>query len=294
MLEKIFALPVDEALAGTVSLRRLGGLPLLVVDHPRARAAVCLQGAQLVAWQPAGHEPVLWLSEQARWEAGVAVRGGIPICWPWFDDAGEPMHGFARTTMWALVACRESDDGVRLTLELRSSEETRALWPHDFTLRARIAVGRECSLEMEVSGEHSSVGALHTYLRVGKVGGVSVAGLGGRYTDGLREEAPGVQDGPLVLVEDEEIERYYPEAGEVSRVEDRGAGRGTGRVVEVCHREHSDVVVWNPGEEPVPDVAEGAHREFVCVETARLGRPLVSTPSESALLAVSLRVARTG
>ncbi|MEU5365741.1 D-hexose-6-phosphate mutarotase [Streptomyces sp. NPDC005925] len=292
MFEKIFSLPVDEVLGEAgVTLRRLDEVPLVVVDHPEVRAAVSLQGAQVVAWQPGGEEPVLWLSDRTAWRRGAPVRGGVPLCWPWFDDAGEPMHGFARTALWELTGCRTADGTVLLAFELRSTAETRALWPYDFTLVTRVGVGRECSVGLEVRAGHPSVAALHTYLRVGGVGRTSVAGLGDRYTDGLRGGAPGRQEGGvLVLAEGEPVERYYPRPEPVSEVRDGALGR----VVEVRHGQHSDVVVWNPGAELIramPDLADDAHPEFVCVETARLSRPMGATaPGGASRLSVTLCV----
>ncbi|CAM5678653.1 D-hexose-6-phosphate mutarotase [Streptomyces canus] len=295
MLEKIFSLPLDEALGEAVSQRHLGQMPLVVVDSPHARAAVSLQGAQVVAWQPAGEEPVLWLSDRTAWSQGAAIRGGVPICWPWFDDSGEPMHGFARTAMWELTGCREADDAVSLVFGLRSTAETLALWPHDFALITRIRVGRECSVELEVHAHHPSVAALHTYLHVGGLARVSITGLGNRYTDGLRDSAPGIQDGALTFADGEPVERYYTRSAPVSDVRDGKLGR----VVEVHHGQHSDVVVWNPGAELIramPDLAEDAHRDFVCVETARLSRPMggdgPKAPGDAIRLAMTLAVRR--
>ncbi|MFF7949029.1 D-hexose-6-phosphate mutarotase [Streptomyces griseorubiginosus] len=293
MLEKIFSLPIDEAIAEAVSRRHLDQMPLVVVDRPEGRAAVSLQGAQLVAWEPRGEAPVLWLSDRSRWARGAAIRGGVPLCWPWFDDSGEPMHGFARTVMWELTECLEADDSVTLTFGLRSTAETLALWPYDFALVTRIKVGQECSVELEVHADHPSVAALHTYLRVGSLAQVTIAGLGDRYTDGLRDHAPGFQDGALTLADGEPVERYYTRSASVSEVHDGKLGR----TVEVHHRQHSDTVVWNPGAELIqtmPDLAKDAHREFVCVETARLSRPIAggerNAPGEAARLAMTLTV----
>jgi glucose-6-phosphate 1-epimerase len=287
--DTIFALPVDETCSETVTLRTLGGIPLVVVTHPAARGAVSLQGAQVVAWQPAGEDPVLWLGDENAWTPGVAVRGGIPLCWPWFGTTREPMHGFARTLPWDLIRSTETSENVLLTFELRSSPRTLALWPHEFVLVARVTLGRTCSVELEAHGDHVSVGALHTYLRVGGPGQVSITGLGEEFTDELRDDAPGRQDGPLSLTEGEAIDRVYTRPAPVTQVRDRGLDRTT----EACHDHHSDVVVWNPGSHPdrrLPHLGEHAYREFVCVETARLTQPMTTSPHHPSHLAVTLRV----
>ncbi|MGW6867292.1 D-hexose-6-phosphate mutarotase [Streptomyces sp. NPDC054904] len=285
MNENLLSLPVAEQLSPSVSLRRIGELPLVVVDHPGVRAAVTLQGAQVVGWQPTGAEPGLWLSEKTQWSAGRAVRGGVPLCWPWFGPAGSPSHGFARITTWELGAHEESTEGVRLTLTLRDSEETRALWPHPFTLVARIALGATCDIELEAHGDYETTAALHTYLRIGDIDAVTLTDLGERYTDNLLD-ARGEAEKELRPLG--RVERVYTEPVDLSLVHDEGLGR----TIEVHHRHQSDVVVWNPGPElshTMADLTDDGYRQFVCVETARLSRPLISTPDEPARLAVTLR-----
>lgn len=99
MIATIFALPVNGQLTDTICRRRKGDLDIIVVDHPQVKASLALQGAHLLSWQPAGEEEVLWLSDATVFKTGVALRGGIPVCWPWFAPAADkslPSHGFAR------------------------------------------------------------------------------------------------------------------------------------------------------------------------------------------------------
>ncbi len=81
MINKIFALPVIEQLTPVLSRRQLDDLELIVVDHPQVKASVAFQGAHLLSWKPAGEEEVLWLSGNTPFKNGVALRGGVPICW---------------------------------------------------------------------------------------------------------------------------------------------------------------------------------------------------------------------
>ncbi|MYW02841.1 D-hexose-6-phosphate mutarotase [Streptomyces sp. SID3343] len=287
MSEKMFTLPVVRQLHPCVSLRSLDGIPVVVVEHPRARAAVSLQGAQLLLWQPDGAEPVLWLGDAAPWTPGKAIRGGVPICWPWFGGAGSPAHGFARTSTWQLDAHEEGPEGVSLALTLRDSARTRELWPHAFTLTTRIGIGRECSVDVEAHGDHDSTAALHTYLRVGDLDGVQLSGLGGEFVDKLRDDARFPSDGTLVPTG--HFDRIYAEPSGISRVVDHRFERA----VEVRHRHHSDVVVWNPGPElshSMADLGDESYREFVCVETARVSRPMATAPDAPSHLAMRLRV----
>ncbi|MFI6585338.1 D-hexose-6-phosphate mutarotase [Embleya sp. NPDC050493] len=295
MPEDVFALPVVRRLDADLTLRRLGALDVVVLDHPHVRAAIALQGAHLLAWQPQGAEPVLWLSETGAFEEGRAVRGGVPICWPWFGPAGRPNHGFARILPWTLLDCREDDDGVHVGLVLRDGEESRAYWPFAFEAVARFALGRrECRIELTARGDFESTAALHTYLRVGDLDGVRVTGLDGHYVDKVLDVEADADRDPATgrdgLSFPDRIDRIYTRPDEVSRLHDP-AGK---RVVEVHHAGHSDVVVWNPGAEltrTMADVPDDGYREFVCVETARISRPLVSDPQAPTHLTATLRIA---
>ena len=112
MINKIFALPVNETISPVISRRQLDDLELIVIDHPQVKASVALQGAHLLSWKPAGEEEVLWLSNNTPFKQGVALRGGVPICWPWFGPSaqqGLPSHGFARNLPWTLEGHDEDD-----------------------------------------------------------------------------------------------------------------------------------------------------------------------------------------
>ena len=92
MQDTHYSLPVVNQITPYLSQRQVGDLPIVVVSHPKVRAAIALQGAHLLSWQPSGQQPVIWLSDKTPFAAGKAIRGGVPICWPWFGPAGEPGH----------------------------------------------------------------------------------------------------------------------------------------------------------------------------------------------------------
>lgn len=287
MNESVFDLPVVKRLSEHVSERLVGELPVIVVDHARVRGAVALQGAHLIAWQPAGHEAVLWLSDASAFVAGTAIRGGVPVCWPWFGPAGKPSHGFARTSVFELVAHSEDEYGVELSLRLTSSESTLAIWPHEFELLIGFRLGgEECEVTLEARGEFESTGALHSYFNVGDIDGVSVSGIGAPYVDKV-EETDGVQVGALTFPG--RIDRIYTAPETVSLV----AEPALRRVIEVRHHGHSDVVTWNPGPElskSMGDLTDEGYREFCCVETARISAPMVSTAGQAVRLGTTIRV----
>lgn len=285
----VFSLPILEELTAHISRRQVGDeSPVIVVDHPQVRAAAALQGAHLFAWQPAGEQPVLWLSDATAFKAGAAIRGGVPVCWPWFGPAGEPAHGFARISAFELTAYDEDEQGVRLDFTLRSDDRTKKLWPHDFVLLLRFRLGRTCDITLEAHGDYESTGALHSYFNVGAVDGVQVSGLGVPYTN-VVDGTNGSQDGPLTYPG--RIDHVYTAPGEVSRIEDPALNR----VIEVCHRNHTDVVSWNPGPElsqSMADLTDDGYKEFVCVETGRISESMTSTQDRPATLGATIALVR--
>src|SRR5579862_4394661 len=120
------------------------GMPAVWIEGRNGTAAgtVYFHGAHLAAWRPAGAEEVLWLSHKSQWQADKAIRGGVPVCFPWFgpkqDAPKSPAHGFARIRPWQLESLARTADGVAVTFVLRGDDRTRALWPHEFELRHRI------------------------------------------------------------------------------------------------------------------------------------------------------------
>jgi glucose-6-phosphate 1-epimerase len=132
-----------------------GGLVRARIDTPLATGEMYLHGAHVTQFQPRGREPVLFLSKKSLYRNDKPIRGGVPICFPWFGpragDPSSPMHGFARLSEWEVTATRKLDDG-RLSIEmtLRDSESTRKLWPHKFTARYTATFGADLQLQLAV------------------------------------------------------------------------------------------------------------------------------------------------
>ena len=146
-----------------------------------------LHGAQVTSWRPAGAEEAIFLSRQARWEEGNAIRGGIPICFPWFrakvDNDHAPAHGFVRTKIWTLKSIEQTADCITVSMCTQSDPDTRRWWPADFRLLHRVTFGSELKLELTASNTGAKPfrfqQALHTYYRVGDVCKVRIRGLDG-------------------------------------------------------------------------------------------------------------------
>ena len=184
------------------------GLPRVCVNIPPATAEIYLHGAQLTSWHPAGAGEVIFLSQHAQWEPGRAIRGGIPVCFPWFrnkaDDPKAPAHGFVRTKAWQLDSVESKGDAALVSLSTASDAATRAWWPHDFHLTHRLTIGAELTQELIVSNTGNTPlrfeEALHTYYRVGGAEAVRVKGLDGvAYLDNTDGNTKKRQKGDIVF-----------------------------------------------------------------------------------------------
>lgn len=295
MINKIFALPVVEQITPVLSRRQQDELEVIVVDHPQVRASFALQGAHLLSWKPAGEEEVLWLSDITPFKNGVALRGGVPICWPWFGPAAQkelPSHGFARNLPWTLSAHNEDENGVVLTFELHSSEASRQYWPHEFTLYARFKIGKTCEMELEAHGDFETTSALHTYFNVGDISQAKVSGLGDTFIDKVNGGEQGkLSDG--VQTFPDRTDRVYLNAEACSLIHDAGLKR----CIEVVHHHHSNVVGWNPGPAlsvSMADVPDDGYKTFVCVETACVTAPQKTSEEKPSRLSQTLRVVKKG
>jgi D-hexose-6-phosphate mutarotase len=130
-----------------------GELVFAQIRNDHATAEIALQGAHVLSYQPHGQQPILWVSQQSNYSSGKAIRGGIPVCWPWFgphpSNPALPAHGFARTSEWQVVGAEARTDGAtELRLELSDNERTRAIWPHVFRLTMVVTVGRELHVDL--------------------------------------------------------------------------------------------------------------------------------------------------
>ncbi|MGL5287153.1 MAG: D-hexose-6-phosphate mutarotase [Aeromonas sp.] len=270
------------------------GLPLLKVDNAFARAEITLFGAHVLSYQRHGEAPLLWLSDKAIFDGVQPIRGGIPLCWPWFGPSparvglGKPSHGFARICTWTLDGVSDHVDGSLIHLSLKDSEQTRALWDHAFELELDILVGKELSLVMTTRNTGTTElvynGALHTYLQIGAPEQVTVTGLGEPYFDKL-SGAMASQHGPLAV--DRAMDRIYKAPEAVIKVRDGD------RMIEVINGGHDSAVVWNPWIEnsaKIVDMSDDGYLTMLCVEsTVTVADGLVVAPDEEHSLTTVIR-----
>ncbi len=270
---------------GNIETIEFQGLPALRLSTSAgASAVVALHGGQLLSWIPARGRERLYLSERAVYDGKSPIRGGVPVCFPQFSTLGKlPRHGFARTAAWSVTEQRTGDDFALTTLQLTDNPETRALWPHPFTLELSIAIedGR-LDLELEViNSGHAPFafsGALHTYLRVPEVEECRLEGLHGfEYRDALNDNAVRRDSGDVLMV-DGALDRVYHDVTRPLLL------RGAGAALGVNADGFPDVVVWNPWEDGIaqfPDMAPADFRRMLCVEAAAARQRIELAAGES-------------
>lgn len=250
------------------------------------RALISRQGAQVLAFQAVGKKPLLWCSERAAYRPGTAIRGGIPLCFPWFGphpaDPGRPAHGFARLRDWALVTAEKRGELLHLAFRLESDGATHALWPHDFRATLGMTLGRSLSLQLHVENTGSTdfrFGfAFHSYLPVADIQRTLVEGLDGTlYIDQLHPgRARRRQQGPLRFAG--ETDRIYLHAPAQCLVCDEAGGQALRLSASGCR----SVIVWNPWQEKtarLADMAPAAWRGMVCVESGNVADDEVGLPA---------------
>lgn len=261
-----------------------GGLPCIDIHNAAADARISLYGGQVLSFRPAGSQDErLFLSERAHYAEGKAIKGGIPICWPWFgadpDHAGRPAHGFARTALWDLQEVSEpGTDLTRVTLALRDDERWHALWPHAFELQLVIDIGSHLGLAMTtINRGHLPFQlsqAFHTYFAVGDIADVSVDGLQGLdYLDKPRAFERFQQVGAVTFAG--EVDRIYQAVAGSVRIDDSGLKQR----VDITGTGSRTAVVWNPWADisaAMGDLTDDAYRRFVCVETANAADDVVT------------------
>lgn len=276
-----------------------GGLTVADVANAAGRAEVALLGAHVMSFAPAGHKDVLWMSRESVFEIGEPIRGGIPVCWPWFgghpSDPDKPSHGFARRLPWE-VSATESLGGerTRLTLRLRDTDKTRAMWAHAFELQLVLTVGAKLSVELVATNRSSTpftvTGALHSYFSVSHIADVSVSGLEGTaYIDTVGgANARKVQEGAITFAA--ETDGVYLDTCAACVIRDPGWGRR----IHVAKEGSRSTVVWNPWvakAERMPDFGDDEYVGMLCVETANAMADAVTlAPGETHHLRATISV----
>ena len=261
-------LPALTVLSDNVTIVEHEGVKLVRVIHDKANAAISLFGGHVVSFQPQGQEDLIWMSQQAKFDGKTALRGGIPVCWPWFGRIAAPAHGFARSSEWQLVEHRESEAGVIVSLGLKPSEETLAVWPHQFDARLNVEIGEQLKVTLDVKNTDSQPwtfsGALHTYLNVADIHNTTTTGMGAKYIDSL--QGGKICQGGDELVLTDTIDRVYTQPEAQIFVADKKLDR----TLTVENHGHNSAVLWNPwaeGAAGMGDMQDDGYLTMLCVES---------------------------
>ena len=280
----------------TITNGEFHGFPALLIHTPHASAAVSLHGGQLLSFVPHGFDDLLWLSPTSTRPPG-AIRGGVPVCWPYFGRQGQlatvPQHGFARNRPWTLQdTWTDAQDGVTLHLALSTPDASGLRLTQ--TLRIGEVLQQSMTTENTGSTTATFTQALHSYFKVGDANRVHVTGLHGlRYTDKYDDDGEHVQDGDWTLQDPRDpgrSDRIYQRTGDGFELHDPVLQR----CITLQTSGSRSLVVWNPGESGIAAIADapaGTWRDFVCLEAANAGDDVITlAPGQRHTLQQTLRV----
>ncbi len=274
LAEQIEALYARFGAIKGVTIELYKRLIAVTVKNEAASATVFLQGAQLARYCRIGQPPLIWLSNLCRYQAGQPLRGGIPVCWPWFGDdttgLDRPAHGFARTHHWHVADSGDIDQGHFVTLQLTDTESTLALWPYRFNLTLTVTLTEALTLSLTTTNLSEQVfelsQALHSYFHISDIAKVSIKGLANHdYLDKLSDFSRKTQQGDLTI--SQEVDRIYCDTQQDVVLNDQGWQRQ----LNIAAKGSQTTVVWNPWQdasEALSDLAEDDYRQFLCIETA--------------------------
>lgn len=261
-----------NTLPNEIKLVRYNELDVLEITHITCTAKVALQGAHLFSWQPKHtRQDVLWTSEIEPFNAGSAIRGGVPICYPNFgaglDGNQIPFHGTARTSLWELSAYVVEKDGVRLTFQLL---------PH---AKVEMFLGETCQIHFTQLNDKPSQLALHSYFNLADITQTDVSGLPTRCFNSLTKSEQAVEN-PRKIAEN--VDCIYAIEQPISVIHDNG----NARQIDIEHQNASEIVLWNPWHKPTSAMSETGYQTMVCVETARIHRLLAQNETVSVKISV--------
>ncbi len=256
-------------------------LSALVIEHPKVKAKISLYGGQVLSWQPCGEKEVFWLSKDSAFEEGKAIRGGVPLCWPWFgahpkdkkNKAGN--HGFARGQLWQLDNIYISEQGVEVCLSWQG-ENMSDLWPLACQLKQVLFFGHSFKqvLQMEnLSTEDAYyTGALHSYFSVSSPENISISALEQSSFD---DKLTGQLCQPQLLKNGVgPVDRIYHTNNAMNIVDSQWQ-----RTIELKAVNTKQWVFWNPGVElanNMADIHQNGEQEFVCLEAANTQMQLLA------------------
>ena len=272
-------------------------MPRVQIASSLCDGEIYLHGAQVTSWKPTGAEEVLFLSSKSRWEEGQAIRGGIPICFPWFraktDNPQAPAHGFVRTRAWQLASIVKNESGVVVSMFIEADAVTRRWWPGEFRLTHRVTFGSELTLELACTNTGTTPlrfeEALHTYNRVANIHDVRLQGLDTvRFLDNTNSNREQMQRGDVTIAATTD-NAYLNTQSAVDLLDS-----DMRRCIRLRKQGSLTSVVWNPwaeGANGLRDLGDGEWTKFLCVEASNvLGFAVNLAPGQEHKITAVLRV----
>ncbi|PKH04246.1 D-hexose-6-phosphate mutarotase [Psychromonas sp. MB-3u-54] len=265
-----------KTLSTAVSIQAdAAGYEFLIIGHEKFDAAFALHGGHLVHFQLKEQPPIIWLSKTAIYNQQKAIRGGVPVCWPWFGAAdkslGEnlPAHGFARTSKWELAAHNEFSEGVEIELRLTDNAATREIWPFQFELVLKATLTDQIKLELISKNTGNSPfsyrGALHTYLNISAPESCAISGLNNNYNDSLNNGQAKSGDSTLKITGP--IDAIYKKALSPIKLSDKQFNRQ----LIIDNSGNDTEVLWTPwvaGAQAFADMTDQGYKTMFCIESA--------------------------
>ncbi len=274
------------------------GHPILALVNQYGACEISLYGGHVLGYRPMGHTPVLFISKKSLFEPGKPIRGGIPICWPWFGPAADkalPIHGFARIMPWELLATEYTSDKTEVRLALSDSEDTRRYWPYAFELTLRVWLDQRLNLALTTVNRDARpftlTQAFHPYLQVRQIMDVSVRGLDqAPYRDRLTHQT-GTQEGLLNIRA--ETDRIFTPVAPECVLHDASLGRA----LAMAYTGTSRMVVWNPWIDKaraMSDFGDDEYTRMLCLEPANTdGDAVTLAPGAKHTLSLALQATLT-
>lgn len=256
-------------LTDSTTISTQGSIQILKIDNQFAQAEIALFGGHLLSFKPKhDNRERLWVSQNAVLDGKKAIRGGIPICWPWFGDHKEPQysaHGYVRNQKWTIVNSQEIDAGTQIILKPNTCMGEG--FSGNVELQLIVVVGKTLSIQLITKNvgdtEISYNCALHSYFSVSDIKLIELLGLEGKYLDKTR--AFDSFDTPIPYQFSEETDRVHlHKAPEVSIVDGQN-------ITKVQSKGHDSMIVWNPWQDKsisMGDMADDSYLTMVCIETA--------------------------
>ena len=261
------------------ALQKNDELELIEVKHPKCQASLCLQGAHLLSFKPTNQLDYLWLSSTAQYKQGASIRGGIPVCWPWFGVVEKnptevqqhiqstQAHGFARTLNWQLESLSESVHGVDITLSLEHSEHTLKLWPFKFKLQAHFHFSEQLTVRLETHNldqkDMAFTQALHSYFPTPDITQTLISGANGSsYVDALDGWQEKQQVGQIQF--QQEVDRIYKTGGPFQY-------EVNNQRFELSTNNSQSSIIWNPWVNKSKTLSQFSHEDYqsmFCIESA--------------------------